>query len=344
VFRSPGVAPALSGWPVWLWLWQCLCGILLCALLALGGCASPADAAQAHVGGGGSIEVAPGVHMLQGAAGEIDPANLGRVGNSGYIVGPRGVLVVDAGTSAAQGEALLAEIARVTSQPVRALVLTHTRQEFLFGARPLQRRGVSVHMQRAAATLMAARCETCLKTLRRVLGDAAMAGTEVPRADVLFDAADLSLDPDLIGRPVRLLSFGLSSGPGHTAVLDEHTGTLFAGGLLDAGRIPDVQDADLAGWRAALQRLRELAARGRLRTIVPGHGPASPPTLVDTVARYLDALDARTRELMVGGAALSEVGDACELPEFAGWDQYDTIHRRNASVMFLRHERELLLK
>ncbi|MFM2060106.1 MAG: hypothetical protein RLY71_4491, partial [Pseudomonadota bacterium] len=85
VFRSPGVAPDLSGWPVrlWLWLWQCLCGILLCALLALGGCASPAGAAQAHVGGGGSIEVAPGVHMLQGAAGEIDPANLGRVGNSG---------------------------------------------------------------------------------------------------------------------------------------------------------------------------------------------------------------------------------------------------------------------
>ena len=58
---------------------------------------------------------------------------------------------------------------------------------------------------------------------------------------------------DLIGRPVRVLHFGHSSGPGDIAVLDERSGTLFAGGLLDQQRIPDVQDGDLAGWRRALR-------------------------------------------------------------------------------------------
>jgi len=38
------------------------------------------------------------------------------------------------------------------------------------------------------------------------------------------------------------------------------------------------------------------------------------------------------------------VADASELPEFETWDQYDTIHRRNASVAYLRVERELMFK
>jgi glyoxylase-like metal-dependent hydrolase (beta-lactamase superfamily II) len=280
--------------------------------------------------------------MVQGVAGEIDPGNLGRVGNAGFIVGPRGVLAIDSGSSAEQGEALLGEIARVTDQPVRLLLLTQTRQEFLFGAMPFQRRGIPIHMHRAAATLMASRCDGCLKTLKRVLGDEAMAGSAVPHADVLFDA-DLQLDAQ-IGRPLRVLQFGLSSGPGHVAVLDGPSGVLFAGGLVDVGRIPDVQDAHLPGWRMALQRLDALVAGGLIRRVVPGHGPAAPPASIDVVRRYLDALDHRTRELLEAGAALSEVGDACEIADFAAWDQYDTIHRRNASVMFLRHERELLLK
>ena len=44
------------------------------------------------------------------------------------------------------------------------------------------------------------------------------------------------------------------------------------------------------------------------------------------------------------GASLIGVAEATELPEFARWDQYDTIHRRNASIAFLRFERELLFK
>jgi len=44
------------------------------------------------------------------------------------------------------------------------------------------------------------------------------------------------------------------------------------------------------------------------------------------------------------GTALSEVPDAAALPEYANWDQYDIIHRRNASILFLRLERALLLE
>jgi hypothetical protein len=48
--------------------------------------------------------------------------------------------------------------------------------------------------------------------------------------------------------------------------------------------------------------------------------------------------------LLRSGAALSEVPNATKLPAFARWDQYETIHRRNASILFVRFESDQLFK
>lgn len=307
-----------------------LVGPLLLMLVA-------ACAGVGAVPAGRATEVGPGVYMIRGADGEIDAANLGRLGNAGFIVGERGVVAVDAGVSYRHGQALLAEIARVTDKPVRLLVITHARQEFLFGAAAYRERGIPVLMQRRVSRLMTARCDGCLKTLNRVLGEDAMRGTAMFVPDREFDAAETL---DLIGRPIRLLSYGHSSGPGDTAVLDMASGVLFAGGLADAARVPDIQDGELPGWRDALAALQRLP----LRTVVPGHGPAASPEVLADVQRYLDRLEARLLELSRADVALSEVPDAAELPEFRDWDQYQIIHRRNASILFVRMERELLFK
>lgn len=314
-----------------------------CGSVALvgGAAASAASSSSAPVPDEVDLQpVAPGVWMARGRPGEVDPANRGRIGNAGVIVGKRGALVIDSGVSWRHGQALLAAARRVSSQPVRRLLLTHVRQEFVFGAAAFQEAGVLVAMHPAAASLMRARCEGCLKTLQRVLGADEMHGSRVVQPDESIEAGNLAL-AEAIGRPLQLLTFGAqahSSGPGDVALLDGPSGTLFAGGLLDADTIPDVQDADFAGWRAALAALRGLP----IQRIVPGHGPLAPAALIGRIAAYLDALEARTAALLAAGTPLSEVADATELPAFAGWDQYDTIHRRNASIVFLRHERDML--
>jgi glyoxylase-like metal-dependent hydrolase (beta-lactamase superfamily II) len=283
-----------------------------------------------------ALEVEDGVYMLQGLTGELSSANLGRIGNAGFIVGRQGVMAIDTGTSFLHGQALLAAIAQVTPRPVRLVLLTQARQEFIFGAAAYQARGIEVHMQRSAAALMAARCETCLKTLRAELGEEAMRGTVVPKPDVLFDNTHVL---DTIGRPVLVSHHGLANGPGSASALDTRTGTLFAGGLLENRRIPDVQDGDMAQWRQAISALRTL----NIETIVPGHGKVGGREVAVGNDRYLAQLEARCAALLKAGTALSAVPDAAELPEFSRWDQYDIIHRRNASVVFLRLERQQLL-
>lgn len=298
----------------------------------------PAAAPAISVGVSGRAEaVAPGVYMFAGTGGEPGPANLGRTGNAGFIVGPAGVLVVDTGVSFRHGEALLAEVARITPLPVRQVIVTHTRQEFLFGASAFRARGIPVHMHRRAAQLMAARCEGCLKTLVRVLGEDEMRGTAMFTPDAVFDTGWTTT---VTGRPAQVLYLGHSSGPGDVAVFEPQSGVLFGGGLVDGGYIPDVQDSQLAEWAKALTQLQALP----LRRVVPGHGPAASPALLGQVARYLAQLQQRTADLLAHGTALSEVADRTELPEFRDWDQYDTIHRRNASVIYLRLERESMFK
>ena len=299
------------------------------AAAALGaGCATPGPAPFVQPR---AIEVASGVYMLRGAPGEFGPGNLGRVGNAGFIVGDAGVVGIDTGTSYRHGVALLQEIARVTSLPVRRVLITHTRQEFLFGALAFRERGIAIHMHAATAALMQARCAGCLKTLRSVLGEAELDRTAMFTPDAVFDDAH---SVELIGRPLRVLYFGHSSGPGDIAVHDVASGVVFGGGLLDAGRIPDITDSDFAAWQRALVALRALP----ITTIVPGHGPAGGVALIDAIARYLRGLEARVVQMLKDGAALSEAADRAAWPEFAHWDQYATIHRRNASILYLRLE------
>ncbi|WP_348754775.1 MBL fold metallo-hydrolase [uncultured Aquincola sp.] len=284
--------------------------------------------------------VAPGVWMLPGLGGEPDARNLGRVANAGFIAGPQGLLAVDAGTSLLHGRALLRAIGRTSPLPLQAVVITQTKPDVLFGAPAFREAGVPLWMHQDAATLMAARCQMCLDRLNRDVGAAAMAGTTMYRPDELLPGGrQLNVGG---GRKVLLLFFGHSSGPGDLAVLDSATGVLFAGGLVEGRRIPNLHDADLAGWQGALQALQRRADAGHIRQVVPGRGPLSGPQAIGETAAYLNALEQQVRSLLAAGVSLAELPARAALPAYAGWDGYPALHRRNAAELYLKLEQEAL--
>ncbi len=287
--------------------------------------------------------IAPGVWAFRGLAGDISPESLGRHGNGGFVVGPTGVLVIDSGVSAQEGAERLAAVRSATERPIRALLLTQASQEFIFGAAPFQDQGIPVLMHEDAARLMSARCENCLRNLRRELGEAAMAGSRVPRADRLFSTADGAGALVDIGRDLRFVTASAgrrTATPGATALFDPAGSTLFAGPLLDGLTVPDLQDADLEAWAAARQDLRKLAAAH----VVPGRGPVGTGAMIDDCDAYVAALEVEVERFLKDGRPLSEISEGIELPRFRDWDRYETTHRRNASILYLRRERDLLLK
>jgi len=290
-------------------------------------------AVGARADSAGAVDIAPGVYVLRGAPGEIGPDNVGRVANTAFIVGPRGVVVVDSGASFRHGEAIIGAVERVTRAPIRLVVLTHPSQEVIFGAAAFQARGIPVLMHRDAARVMAARCDQCLLNLRDTLGERAMVGSRVVVPDRLVEHG---VTIDAIGRPLTLIAPHGGSAPGAIAVLDQATGTLIAGSLVSIGRVPDMRDADGAGWRPALAVL----AATRCRHLVPTFGEIGRCADIAAMDGYFVALDERVQALLTGGVGLADVAARADLPAFAGWEGYAMLHAQNAHRAYLRLERE----
>ncbi len=300
-------------------------------LFAAFGLISPAPGAASL-----AVAVAPGVYALPGQGGEIGWSNAGWVANVAFVVGPRGVVVVDSGASRRQGDEIIAAVASVTRQPIRLLVLTHADQEVVFGAAAFQARGIPVLMSRNAAALMAARCDGCLATLREVMGEDFMNGSRVVTPDRLVDRTQVL---DVIGRPLRIVVPAEVPSVGMLAVLDVTTRTLIAGNLVSIDRIPDLRDTAGEGWRSTLASL----AATRCVHLVPSYGRLGSCADIAAFDAYLKALDARVREVLHEGVGLAELRERCDLPRFAGWDRYPDLHVQNANRAYLRLERELFL-
>src|ERR1700720_3466618 len=67
-------------------------------------------------------QLKPNVYWIEGGG-----------GNSGVIVGDKGVIVVDAKTTAAGGKELLDNIAKITPKPVTTVILTHSDGDHVNG-------------------------------------------------------------------------------------------------------------------------------------------------------------------------------------------------------------------
>lgn len=276
--------------------------------------------------------IASGVYVVPGDGGEIAPANLGRVANAAFIVGPRGVVVVESGVSFRHGEAIIDAVAAVTRRPIRLLIITHAAQDVLFGAAAFQARGIPVLMHRDAAALMAARCDTCLRTLNETLGAQPMVGSRVVTPDRTITR---TTTVDVIGRPLRLIAPGSVSSPGALAVYDAATRTLIAGDLAAVERVPDMRDADGKPWREGLAAL----AATRCRHLVPALGRLGTCADLGGLDGYFAALDERVRKLVATGVGLADVARLAELPQFAGWGGYRQFHAANANRAYLAVER-----
>jgi glyoxylase-like metal-dependent hydrolase (beta-lactamase superfamily II) len=279
------------------------------------------------------VRVDDGVYVLHPAR-EIAGEDRHRPANVAFVIGPRGVAVIDTGISSRDGADIIAAVARVTRRPIRVAILTHPGQGAIFGAAALQARGIPVLIHRDAAALLVSRCETCLQDLNATFGVRAMEGTRVIVPDRLIDG-DLALD--VIGRRLRLIAPPRSSAPGAIAVLDERTSTLIAGSIVSVNTVPDTRDGDARGWRDALGTL----AATRCRHLVPAYGPVARCADIGRFARYFSDLEGRVGDLLREGVSLAELGDRCEMPEYAAWDRYDALHRANASRAYLRLERDL---
>ncbi|BDA86334.1 MBL fold metallo-hydrolase [Aureimonas sp. SA4125] len=309
--------------------------LLQLGLVMASGAAKAANAdAEGPLETGRFRAIADGVYVRLGRVALISQGNLGAIANLGFVVGKDAVAMIDSGGSMEDGRAALAAIRAVTSLPVRYLVNTHMHPDHIFGNEVFRQAGAEIIAHHALPAALAARRETYLTTMRDELGARLTAEVTIALPDSTVDGERLL---DLGGRQLRLTAWGTAHTDNDLTVLDETSGTLFAGDLVFLDHVPIV-DGSLKGWIAQLDALAALPAE----RVVPGHGPvaASWPQALQPGRRYLETLAGDIRLAIAEGRTLSEAIATAGASEAGNWALFDDYNARNASAAFAELEWE----
>ena len=220
-------------------------------------------------------EVAPHCWYVEGLSALGSPANQNFISNAGFVVTPAGVVVIDALGSPSLAQRLLAEIARITSQKVTHVVLTHYHADHVYGLQVFADAGVKIIAHQAGREyLLSDTAQLRLQASREQLAPWIDAQTRLVTATEWIDARrEFTVGGTrFVVQPV---------GPAHTpedlTVFVPDTKVLYAGDLVFRQRIPFVGQADSRNWIASLDKLLAFGAT----VVVPGHGPASTEAVQD---------------------------------------------------------------
>ncbi len=226
-------------------------------------------------------------------------------GNSGVIVGHGGVIVIDAKISAAAGKELLTQIAKVTSEPVNKVILTHSDRDHVNGLAAFPA-GISV----IATQNDKEEQEQSLNAGGKDAPDRAHLPTRV----VTKAHESMTLD----GVRFELYHWAPAHTSGDLVVYLPKQKIVFTGDIITNRPDPLIhleKHGSSEGWIETTKGIVKLDAN----TFIPGHG--QPETQAD-VKKYLAHAEAKRdkiKQLVAQGKSLEQVKEAVgDSPQPAG--------------------------
>lgn len=230
-------------------------------------------------------------------------------GNSGVIIGDKGVIVVDAKTTAAGGKELLERIAMITPKPVTTVILTHSDGDHVNGLASFPE-GITV----IAHENNKKEQEAALAAGGRGAPPAGHLPTRVVTKNKETDKID--------GLKVELFHWTPAHTSGDLVVYLPDQKVVFTGDIIATQR-PDPlihleKNGSSEGWITTTKGIVALNAE----QFVPGHGDVQMKAAIQKRLADTEAKRAKIKDLVAQGKSLDEiratVGDAPANPSGRG--------------------------
>jgi len=230
------------------------------------------------------------------------------VNNSGVLLEPDRVTLIDTVATVRRAWRLQEALARLTAARPHLLVSTHFHGDHTFGN--------SVLAGPAAVVVAHERARTDI--IEAGLGLTGL-WPDVEWGDIRLRPPDLTyrdtLTLHLGDRRVELLHVGPAHTTGDTVVWLPEERVLFAGDVLTSGCTPFVLMGSVSGSLRAIERLRSL----RPRVVVGGHGPVCGPEVLDETAGYLRWLTGTAEDAVKSGLSPSAVAREVGAGPYGDW-------------------------
>ena len=278
-------------------------------------------------------EIAAGVYVYTGVTALMTQENEGAIANLAFVVGANAVAVIDTGGSVRVGRRLLAAIRRVTDKPIAYVINTHGHPDHVFGNAAFTKENPVFVGHKNLAAALATRGPFYLVAFRRLMGRDLIDEVKLVSPTQMIDG-EATLD--IGGRMIRLNAWRVAHTDSDLTVLDERTGTLFAGDLVFLQHIP-VIDGSIRGWLASLDALSRMPAQ----RVVPGHGPITAwPDALAAERRYFESLALDLSGMIARGTPIGVAAQSAAATEKSHWDLFEEYNARNATAAFSELEWE----
>ena len=279
------------------------------------------------------IEVAEDIFALIGPMEQRSETNFANNANFGFIVGERGVVLIDSGGTLKGAQAIEAQIRAVTDKPVVLVINTGGQDHRWFGNRYFADQGIRTLTSEQTLADQQARGEAQMSSTSHYTGDS-WRGTDVmPANEAVSEVTDISVE----GIHLQLIPVGPAHTGGETLVWLPESGVLFSGDVVYMDRMLGVgpQSQHLA-WIDAFKVIQQL----KPGQIEPGHGqPTDLSGAERDTYRYLLFLRSAVGELLEEG---EDMGATRRIDQsaFSYLSVYEQIHARNAQRVFEEMEWE----
>ena len=284
-----------------------------------------------------AVRVANDVWFVQGEAALGSAANRNFISNAGFVVTDEGVVVVDALGSPALADELIAEIRRVTAQPIRYVIVTHFHADHIYGLQAFKAVGATIIAHPAGREYLSSdTAQLRLEASRQEMFPWIDDQTRLLGADRWLDQQDSTLRVG--SHEFRIRHVGPAHTPEDLVVYVPKAGVLFAGDLVFRGRIPYVGQADSRQWIESLTTL--IGFKPRL--VVPGHGPVStdPVPDLELTRDYLMHLRRAMGEAARNLEPFEEAYAKADWSRFERLPLFRAANRMNAYNTYLQMEQE----
>jgi cyclase len=239
--------------------------------------------------------------------------------NALAIVTTQGVVLVDTGNNPPETRILREDIAAITSQPVRYVVITQNHGDHS-GGTPLFSPPASVIVQDRVAKDWSAMKPYQIKSWQKRFAERADALKGVNPLDTVVSFSD-RMTLHVGGKTIELIYVDDTYNPGDVAVWLPAERILHAGFAGYIGRHPDIRPDYSHGTTTGMLKQLEILSALKPNIVVPAHGPLGDATALSTLTDYLLLARQKVRTMTQQGLTLEEIEKKFDMHEFAGWDR-----------------------